>query len=819
MSVRVIGVGGVPASGKTHLMRAVMAALGEQPQPFQYKKLLKGHVFPQHKFLVLGVYAPDEPFAGTDRLSMSVMPVALEFLAVAEADKRLDGYIILFEGDRLFSESFLAEAEAKTGGARWVWLEAPPSDVGLRRAGRPAEQDATWLKGRETKLHNLALKFSMQREIHATPADTARIVDSLVRGGVWATAPSPLPVQPPARLQFPTEGKGGLQLQSGWYASPRWSWEILDCAMPMTLDTYDNCSFQCVYCFSYFQRAVGSGKEDYLHHKVRTINVERVKQLFRGEIPKSQFNAYINQRFVLQWGGLSDGFDYYERKFRQSLDLLRFFTEIDYPLSISSKGVWSIDDPEYVEAYKAAAGHIHWKESIITADEQKAHRIERGVATTRQRFDFLYKLGKLGIPTTFRFRPFILGVSADFPFTNRSAEQIEEIFKMAEDAGCYSATTEFLCLESRASNTAKQRYDILAEVSGIPQFELYRTRSQARAGLLRLNYDDKRPYIDAMLESAHRHNMVMVISDAHHKGRGDNAGCCGLPATGPLSKWNRGQFAEAAQIAKRNGVVHWRDIEPMTRWMHDIPFYRSEGFNHGGTHERVKRIYQNMAEYMHDCWNSTKSMMSPARYFGGELLPATELDSDGDVVYIYNTPYVKDGTRVASAMELQQQVQAQGVELQLDGAAWAHVAFPVVVDAGAYPPEAATTLALLEKARLNYQVYAMPTHFNEYAARFPHADILVYPPAISEASASPMERQEYIREELTQAKYERYWQLSPTIPQFVGEEGLDTVSARAFLSAREAEYPLEALPQRRPISDAALWQVVETGFKDEGRLF
>lgn len=610
----------------------------------------------------------------------------------------------------------------------------------------------------------------------------------------------------------------GLQLSEGYYLSPRWSWEILDCAMPMTFDTYDNCSFQCVYCFSYFQRAVGGGKEDYLHHKVRVVNVERVKQLFRGEIPGSQFNAYLKQRFVLQWGGLSDGFDYYERKFRQSLELLRFFTEIDYPISVSSKGVWSMDDPEYVEAYKAAAGHLHWKESIITADEGKAHQIERGVATTRQRFDFLYKMSKLGIPTTFRFRPFILGVSADFPFTPKSAQQIDEIFKMAADAGCYSATTEFLCLESRASNTAKDRYNILAEVSGVPQFELYKARSQARAGLLRLNYDDKRPYMDAMLESAHKYGLVMVISDAHHKGRGDNAGCCGLPASGPLSKWNRGQFSEAAQIAKREGVVHWRDIEPMTRWMQGIPFYRSEGFNHGGTHERVKRIYQNMADYMHDCWNNTKSMMSPARYFGGELLPATELDSDGDVVYMYNQPYVKDGARVASAMELQVQIQEQGVELQLDGASWAHVAFPIVVLAGGLPAEHAHTLDLLEKSRLSYQVYVSPQRFDQYMARFPHADVLVLPQPI-EDDLSAREAAEFVREELTQAKYERYWMLAPTVEQFLNPEEVEQVTARAFLSVREAEYPLEALHERLPISDAALWQVVETGYKDEGKLF
>ena len=48
------------------------------------------------------------------------------------------------------------------------------------------------------------------------------------------------------------------------YGSPRWTGEIADCSLPMTLDTYSNCSFGCVYCFSQYQRGIGGAAEDYL---------------------------------------------------------------------------------------------------------------------------------------------------------------------------------------------------------------------------------------------------------------------------------------------------------------------------------------------------------------------------------------------------------------------------------------------------------------------------------------------------------------------------------------------------------------------------
>ena len=65
-----------------------------------------------------------------------------------------------------------------------------------------------------------------------------------------------------------------------YYQSPRWTAEVADCSMPMTFDTYSNCSFNCIYCFSQFQRAIGNGKEQYLHKEVKAVSVEKIKRMF-----------------------------------------------------------------------------------------------------------------------------------------------------------------------------------------------------------------------------------------------------------------------------------------------------------------------------------------------------------------------------------------------------------------------------------------------------------------------------------------------------------------------------------------------------------
>ena len=84
-----------------------------------------------------------------------------------------------------------------------------------------------------------------------------------------------------------------------YYQSPRWSNEIADCSMPMTFDTYSNCSFGCLYCFSQFQRAIGGPKENYLAKEVKNVNPEKIKNMFRdpdkyaGQSPYTLFEGAL----------------------------------------------------------------------------------------------------------------------------------------------------------------------------------------------------------------------------------------------------------------------------------------------------------------------------------------------------------------------------------------------------------------------------------------------------------------------------------------------------------------------------------------------
>lgn len=407
-----------------------------------------------------------------------------------------------------------------------------------------------------------------------------------------------------------------------YYSSPRWSAEIADCSMPMTFDTYSNCAFGCMYCFSQYQRGIGGAKEHYLAKEVNAVNVERIKKMFTDpDQYAGQFAQYIKQRRVMQWGGLSDQFDGYERRFGKTLELLRFFKEINYPLCFSTKATWFTEDERYMELIR---GQRNWnfKFSIITLDEHKAQVIERGVPTPLQRLEAIRRIAEADAGgATLRLRPFIIGVSTP---------SYLDLIREAGQRGATALSTEFFCVEQR-SPTLKAYMPTLSELCGFDLMAFYRKYSYAQ-GYLRLNRKVKRPFIENMKALCDELAIRFYVSDAHFKELCCNGSCCGLPADWNYSK---GQFCEALQLCKKNGQVTWDDIKGDIESLHQYDWGRAVGYNANSSEKRAKFMGMTMAEYMRWLWNNPQAGQSPYKMFEGVMQPSGK-DEAGNIIYTYN---------------------------------------------------------------------------------------------------------------------------------------------------------------------------------------
>lgn len=150
---KLIAVGGQPGTGKTTLFRKFME--GKKWIECEPAKLISAMYNEELDLYILGKYQEGETFAGTDRLSMAVQPEVQKWIQTINCN-------ILFEGDRIFNQSFLEFAMGlDQTDLQVVYLKAPKEILEQRYKDRGSDQSEQFLRGRETKYSNLLSNFEL----------------------------------------------------------------------------------------------------------------------------------------------------------------------------------------------------------------------------------------------------------------------------------------------------------------------------------------------------------------------------------------------------------------------------------------------------------------------------------------------------------------------------------------------------------------------------------------------------------------------------------------------------------------------------------
>lgn len=179
---KIIGIGGMPGTGKTTLVKKFMERTDDwkvvKPVP-----LLDALYSEKLDCYVLGKYDPwypSEGYAmGTDRLSMAVQPNAEKFISETNSS-------VVFEGDRLFTGKFLDFIIEEDKECFFLILETNDSKLKERYDERGSNQDEKFISGRRTKYENIwsgltGNLFSDEDYIakvkHETEQDTVSIIE------------------------------------------------------------------------------------------------------------------------------------------------------------------------------------------------------------------------------------------------------------------------------------------------------------------------------------------------------------------------------------------------------------------------------------------------------------------------------------------------------------------------------------------------------------------------------------------------------------------------------------------------------------------
>lgn len=151
---------GLPGTGKTTLMWAKLAELRENEEDqFVKEGLIKYHIFPKQKVIIIGEYVEGKVFSGLDATSKAIGPKFREWV-VANKEK-YDGWLLMSEGER-FSNSAMLDHLFEHTKMKLVCLKVDEAELERRRAARNNTQDPKWMKGMQTRIDNLCSKYPHQ---------------------------------------------------------------------------------------------------------------------------------------------------------------------------------------------------------------------------------------------------------------------------------------------------------------------------------------------------------------------------------------------------------------------------------------------------------------------------------------------------------------------------------------------------------------------------------------------------------------------------------------------------------------------------------
>jgi dephospho-CoA kinase len=163
----IIAIGGVPASGKSTLMKKVIKEY-KSLKTFKYG-LIRGLYDKEKNLYFIGIY-DDSVFCGTDKLSMAVQPHFFKLI------NKLPEARFVFEGDRLFNQSLFDKYDCEI-----IVLNTNEETIVQRHKLRADNQTDRFKKAKQTKINNILKKNQVTVLDNNTEQDSENLFNHIIK--------------------------------------------------------------------------------------------------------------------------------------------------------------------------------------------------------------------------------------------------------------------------------------------------------------------------------------------------------------------------------------------------------------------------------------------------------------------------------------------------------------------------------------------------------------------------------------------------------------------------------------------------------------
>jgi len=417
------------------------------------------------------------------------------------------------------------------------------------------------------------------------------------------------------------------------YDGIRFTSDGFDCALPISIDSHTVCSYGCLYCFSDnlvqhregARRAIGQmslAKLEAIFAGGGGKRAARIRKALKYDRKKNGYPCAV------QLGAICDPADNIERQQGWLLEFLKISQKYGQPVRASVKGDAFLHK-DYTDIVARRPDLLWVAFSIITCDDELLERIDRRAPNATQRLKVMKHLSDLGVKTSLRFRPILPCISDS---TKKYPQAYKTLIHKAAEAGCKAISYEVGFVPSAVPKDIKARWQAIADITGVPFFDLYRSFGKSMA-CMRPPFSWTENIMHAIKEEAVKCGLTVGVSDPVWKQLTDSGCCCGILPDDPVfGNWERENATNALFEAKKTGKeITLKDIVPP--WASEQLL--CEMVNMGvGPKIVYKRKHLTWADKLKDVWNGLETQRGPLNYFQGALMPVRR-DEEGNMVYEY----------------------------------------------------------------------------------------------------------------------------------------------------------------------------------------
>lgn len=369
------------------------------------------------------------------------------------------------------------------------------------------------------------------------------------------------------------------------------------CGLPLRLDTYRGCGFQCTYCFARYRGGNTAG------NAIVPANPMTVRRIIDRSLHSDRSHIgvvgeFLRRRTPVHLGGMSDPFQVAEKRYGVTRAVLEVLRHYAYPTVISTRGTLVGEEP-YLDLLKGFQPLVV-QFSFSTTLDAVAPRIEPQCSPPSTILRVMERLSAAGVQVTCRWQPYVPGVS----------EQPRDFVRRVSSTGCRHLALEHLKLPLERGNPL---WPALVAGIGRDIHSEYRGMGAKRDGReLILPAREKVSTVVGVAAAVHACGMTFGAADNEFQYLSDTECCCsGVDQFPGFQSWFRHQIGYAMRRCRDRAITYgviakeWTPRGSIDRFLNSRSRL-STRTNRPGT----------IQEHVRDRWNSLDSQGGPASFFG-----------------------------------------------------------------------------------------------------------------------------------------------------------------------------------------------------------